>query len=177
MDSEEHPQSGFDLAELYPMLRRIASDRMRRERASHTLNATAVVHEAWIRLRGVDRLGEGDRNHFLSIAASTIRRVLVDHARARNAEKRGGGDGAVGLLTSVEGETQQIVEVIALHESLERLSKVDTDCARLVELRFFGGLTIDETADAMGIGRSSAVRLWRGARAWLKRDLGAAGSE
>ena len=167
-DAQHEQASPID--ELYESLRRIAAAQMRHERGGHTLDATAVVHEAWIRMRSVGDEIASDRVHFASVAAATIRRVLVDHARERNSLKRGGEFERVGLLTQIADITED-VDMLELHEALDRLATVNRDCARVVELRFFAGLSLDEAASVMGIGRSTVVRLWRGGRAWLKSEL------
>lgn len=165
------------LADLYETLRAIAQRQMGRERAGHTLQATAVVHEAFLRVADINETVWRDRNHFLSVAASTIRRVLVDHARGRDRLKRGGeGVGPVTLNTGVTETPSraglQEIDVLALDEALTRLAAKDKQAARLVELRFFGGLTIEDAADMLGIGRNTASRRWRAARAWLRVELG-----
>lgn len=165
------------MRELYETLRAIAGDHMRRERGEHTLQATAVVHEAYLRIADVDDAIWRDRAHFLSIAAATIRRVLVDHARQRDRDKRGGGARGVTLHSGVRGDDAPGVDVLALDDALRRLGDQNEQAARLVELRFFGGFSIDEAADLLGIGRNTAVRRWRTARAWLRRELDGALSE
>lgn len=175
-DGHEPPAEspGDALRDLYATLRAIAQDHMRRERDNHTLQATAVVHEAYLRLADVNESIWGDREHFLSVAAGTIRRVLVDHARAHNRDKRGGGERPLtihsGIASSIERAADPI-DVIALDEALSRLAQDSAESARLVELRFFAGFSIEQAADILGIGRNTAVRRWRVARAWLKREL------
>jgi RNA polymerase sigma factor (TIGR02999 family) len=160
---------------LYETLRAIARSQMRRERAGHTLEATAVVHEAYLRLADLDAQAWGDQEHFLSIAASAIRRVLVDHARGRNRLKRGGDAGRLTLhsgIADVAGDsTIECIDILALDEALTKLAAQDTESARLVELRYFGGMTIDQAAEHLSIGRNTAARRWRAARAWLKREI------
>ena len=179
--AEPPSSSGEALAELYETLRAIAQKQMASERANHTLQATAVVHEAYLRIADVDESIWRDRNHFLSVASSTIRRVLVDHARGRGRDKRGGGGERVqlhsGIYEDVPAGVDPTVDVLALHEALNALAQKDESLARIVELRFFGGLSIDDAADVMDIGRNTAVRRWRAARAWLKRELGPADQE
>jgi RNA polymerase sigma-70 factor (ECF subfamily) len=165
------------LADLYETLRAIAQDQMGRERMGHTLQATAVVHEAYLRVADINENIWRDRNHFLSVAASTIRRVLVDHARGRDRLKRGGGAAGPVTLNTGIAETPSrdgmaAIDVLALDDALTRLAQRDEQAARLVELRFFGGLTIEDAADLLGIGRNTASRRWRVARAWLRRELG-----
>lgn len=168
------------LADLYETLRAIAQSQMGRERAGHTLQATAVVHEAYLRVADINETVWRDRNHFLSVAASTIRRVLVDHARGRDSLKRGGGGGGgagpvtlnTGIAETPSRSGLAEIDVLALDEALTRLAARDEQAARLVELRFFGGLTIEDAADMLGIGRNTASRRWRAARAWLRIELG-----
>ncbi len=160
---------------IYDELHRQAARAMRRENDEHTLQATALVHEAWLRLADQDRAGWKNRAHFFGIAAQMMRRVLVDHARARLAEKRGGALQQV-TLSDIHGDAAEAngdVDVIALHEALERLATLDPDQARLVELRYFGGLNIEETAAALDISPATVKREWAVARAWLRRELGA----
>jgi RNA polymerase sigma factor (TIGR02999 family) len=150
---------------------------MRRERAGHTLQATAVVHEAYMRLAGEREIQWQNRAHFFAIAARAMRQVLLDYARQRHAGKRG-REGAqkveidVGLLA---GENR-IEDIVALDEVVTRLSELDQQQGRIVELRFFAGLSVEETAEAMGISDSTVKREWRLAKAWLHRELAAAES-
>ncbi|MGD1071545.1 MAG: sigma-70 family RNA polymerase sigma factor [Bryobacteraceae bacterium] len=162
---------------IYDELRRIAGAQMRRERAGHTLQATAVVHEAYVRLAGEREIQWQNRAHFFAIAARAMRQVLLDYARQRHAGKRG-GEGAqkveidVGLLA---GENR-IEDIVALDQVVTRLSELDRQQGRIVELRFYAGLSVEETAEAMGISESTVKREWRLAKAWLHRELAAAAS-
>ena len=159
---------------IYDELHRQAARAMRRENEQHTLQPTALVHEAWLRLVDQERAGWKNRAHFFGIAAQMMRRVLVDHARGRLAEKRGGGAQQV-TLSDIHGDAggqNEDVDVLALHEALERLAAFDPDQARIVELRYFGGMNIDETATAMGVSPATVKREWAVARAWLRRELG-----
>ncbi|MEO0484230.1 MAG: ECF-type sigma factor [Planctomycetota bacterium] len=179
-DASNADDAGSAAAELYESLRAIAHEHMRRERAGHTLEATAVVNEAYVRLAQLSGSAWEDREHFLSIAAGTIRRVLVDHARGRDRDKRGGGARPVTLHSGIGSwgpASESGVDVLALDEALRRLASDSEQAARLVELRFFGGLSIDQAAALLGIGRNTAVRRWRAARAWLRRELGVDGAE
>ncbi|MBO6741152.1 MAG: hypothetical protein JJ916_14965 [Phycisphaerales bacterium] len=171
--TSEHPNEQVNPAieDLYGILRAIAQKQMASERPDHTLEATAVVHEAYMRITDLNDSVYVDRNHFLSVAAETIRRVLVDHARAHNAQKRSGGRGAMTIHSGVVGSSAPL-DVLELDDALRRLSEQDPSYTRLVELRFFGGLSIEEAADILGIGRNTAVRRWRAARAWLRQELG-----
>lgn len=165
--------SSEEFAAIYDTLRAIAQSQLRRERVGHTLDATAVVHEAYIRIAKSGGSNWNDRNRFLSVAAGTIRRVLVDHARGRLRQKRGAGGQRLLLHSGIEGETGPTIDVLELHDALDELEQVEPSYARIVELRFFAGLTIEEAAETMQIGRNTAVRQWRVARAWLRNHLGA----
>ena len=156
-------------------LRRQAARAMRRESPTHTLQPTALVNEAYLRLIDQQRVQWRNRAHFFGVAASLMRRILVDHARSRLAAKRGGDVQRVSI-GDVEppdraSESAQDVDVLALHEALERLAALDPEQARLVELRYFSGLTIEETAEALGVSPATVKREWRFARAWLRREL------
>ena len=157
---------------IYNELHRQAARAMRRENDAHTLQATALVNEAYMRLVDQHAVEWRSRAHFFGIASQLMRRILVDHARAHLAEKRGGGtrqltlDGADNAVQPEDG-----VEILDLHEALERLAAFDPDQARIVELRYFGGFNIDETADALGVSPATVKREWVIARAWLRREL------
>ncbi|MCP3915007.1 MAG: sigma-70 family RNA polymerase sigma factor [bacterium] len=157
---------------VYDDLRAVASKRMRGESQDHTLQPTALVHEAFLRLIDQDRVDIRGRTHFFALAATTMRRVLVDHARGKQATKRGGSSKPEVL------EDHQIVrwddptEVLALDEALLKLAGTQPRQAQVVELRFFGGLTLEETASALGVSRDTVKLDWRFARAWLNRELG-----
>ena len=155
---------------VYDALRRIARHRLRGERAGHTLQTTALINEAYLRL--VDQsVPWQSREHFFGIAARLMRQILVDHARARQRLKRGGDRQQISLAC-VEAVPAQAADVLALNDALETLAAVDPQKSRIVELRFFGGLTIEETAQVMGISTPSVERGWRAARAWLQTELG-----
>jgi RNA polymerase sigma-70 factor (ECF subfamily) len=163
------------LPAIYAELHRQAARAMRRENEDHTLQATALVHEAYLRLVDQSRVEWRNRAHFFGVAAQLMRRILVDHARARRAAKRGGGDRAV-TLSNVDSAGQpdaSDMDVLALHEALEKLASLDPEQARLVEMRYFTGLNIEETAEALGISPATVKREWATARAWLRRELGA----
>jgi RNA polymerase sigma factor (TIGR02999 family) len=156
---------------VYDELRRLAGGYMRRERSDHTLQATALVHEAYLKLveqRSVDWQG---RAHFFGIAAQMMRRILIDHARAHLREKRGGGEEMVPLDEGLVFSPQQSSELLKLEESLERLTALDPRQGKIVELRFFGGLTVEETAEVLGISPKTVKRDWSVAKAWLHGDL------
>lgn len=155
---------------VYPELRALADRQMRGERGNHTLQPTALVNEAYLRLSGMDRIDWQDRAHFVRMAARIMREILVDHARRRDAAKRDGGHRVTltGLdLPAEEGN----VDVMGLDAALTRLEQLDPDKARVVELRYFGGLTIEETAEAMGSSPATVKRHWQAARAWLFNAL------
>jgi RNA polymerase sigma factor (TIGR02999 family) len=164
------------LEELTPLvlgeLRQLAAAYLRRERPGHTLQATALVNEAYLRLAGQKPGRWQGRKHFYGIAARLMRQVLVEHARRRGAEKRGGGRAAVTLGHADEVAGSPEVDVLAVHEALERLAAFDSQQARVVELRFFGGLSIEEAAEALGVGHATVEREWALARAWLRKELG-----
>jgi RNA polymerase sigma-70 factor, ECF subfamily len=158
---------------VYDELRRQAERAMRREGGEHTLQATALVHESYLRLVDQRRVEWRNRAHFFAIASTVMRRILVDHARARLTAKRGGGVVPITLAGAERGgapETDE-VDLLALHEALERLAVLDPEQARLVELRYFGGLTIEETSEALGVSPATVKREWALARAWLRREL------
>ena len=160
---------------VYDELRRLAELHFRRESAGHTLQPTAVVHEAYLRLVDQSRMTWKNRGHFFAVASQAMRRILVDHARARTAEKRGGGERRVTLEAAEESpEPIQEFDLLALDEALTRLKGLDHGQAQIVELRFFGGLSIEETAEAMETSPSSVKREFRSAKAWLYRELGLA---
>ena len=160
---------------VYGELREIAERHFRRERPGHTLQPTAVVHEAYFRLVDQTRVTWKNRGHFFAIASQAMRRILIDHARAREADKRGGREKPVTLDVGVASpEPADDVDLLALDEALVRLKALDEPQARIVELRFFGGLSIEETAEAMETSPSSIKREFRSARAWLFRELGRA---
>ena len=158
---------------VYDELRRLAELHFRRERVGHTLQPTAVVHEAYFRLVDQTRVTWKNRGHFFAVASQAMRRILVDHARARAADKRGGGEKRV-TLQAVEAaaEPVQELDLLALDEALTRLKALDGGQAQIVELRFFGGLSIEETAEALETSASSVKREFRSAKAWLYRELG-----
>ncbi|MCC6262904.1 MAG: sigma-70 family RNA polymerase sigma factor [Bryobacterales bacterium] len=158
---------------VYDELRRIARRHLARERKDHTLQSTALVHEAYLRLIGSSGSEYHNRQHFFAVAAQVIRRVLVDHARAVNAAKRGGGAQKILLEDQPEASTpaENVAEVLALHEALERLAVFDQQQERIVELRYFAGLSIEETAEVLGVSAATVKRDWVMARAWLAREL------
>ncbi|MFG0319848.1 MAG: ECF-type sigma factor [Planctomycetota bacterium JB042] len=156
---------------LYGELRRLASRAMARERSDHTLSPTALVNEMFVRIADQRTADALDRSRFLSLAARTMRRVLVDHARRRGADRRGNARGRLDVDGLEVAGAARGVDVLALDEALERLEALDARQARLVEIRFFGGRTFDEAAAALGVSVATAKRDWELARAWLHREL------
>lgn len=162
--------------QVYDELRRMAGGRLRRERPDHTLGATELVHEAFFRLVQLDRIDWQSRAHFLAIASQAMRNVLLDHAERRGAQKRGGGGRPITLERIDVPNDMPTDEVLALCEALERLEKLEPRQARVVECRFFGGLNLDETAEALGISAATVSRDWTIARAWLHAQLAGSSS-
>jgi RNA polymerase sigma-70 factor (ECF subfamily) len=157
---------------VYTELRRQARRALRRERQGHTLQATALVHEAWLRLDDQHDARWESRSHFLAVAALTMRRVLVDHERTRRALKRGGGGTQVTLSEAEQAVAPSDgVDVLALDDALARLAILDPRKARLVELRYFAGLSMPEAAAALGISQATVGREWAVSRMWLRREL------
>ena len=160
------------LAQLYRELHALAEQSMQRERADHTLQPTALVHEAWMRIAGGDEGREWQsRAHFLCVAAKAMRHVLVDHARRRMADKRGANATRFELDESVAVHDTRTLDVLALDEALQRLAQRDNELARMVELRFFGGLTFEETAKILSLSVRQVEGAWVTARGWLQREL------
>jgi RNA polymerase sigma factor (TIGR02999 family) len=163
------------LDELVPIvhqeLRRLARLQMRGERDNHTLQTTALVNEAFIRLVDLRRIRWQDRAHFLALSARLMRRILVDHARSRHYRKRGGGAVNVALDDSIDMSRERGADLVALDDALESLARVDPRKGQVVELRFFGGLSMDETAEALGISAETVLRDWRLAKVWLLREV------
>jgi RNA polymerase sigma factor (TIGR02999 family) len=172
LDLSDSKQAEELLAVVYEELRQLARGKLRGERPDHTLQPTALVHEAYLRLVDARTVSWESRRHFFGTAARAMRQVLVDHARRRDADKRGGAWERVTLDTGVAEEDAGPADVLDLHQALEKLSASDTDLARLVELRFFAGLTLDEAAEALGVSRRKVAKDWSVARLWLKRELG-----
>jgi RNA polymerase sigma factor (TIGR02999 family) len=157
---------------VYAELRRIAARQLRRERPNHTLQPTALVHEVYLRLVDQHQVDWNSQAHFFGVAAQAMRRILVDHARRRGAGKRGDGVPCVPIDEAKEVAAATEIPVLALDRALDRLQKVDPELARIVELRAFGGLTIDQAAHVLNVSPSTAKRDWRTAKAWLNRELG-----
>jgi RNA polymerase sigma factor (TIGR02999 family) len=155
------------LARMQPELRRIAAGYMQRERSGHTLQATALVNELFLKLMGGATVEWQDRAHFLAVASQQLRRILVDHARERQAQKRGGGELATTLLEGSAVSRPFEESLLDLHRALDELSKLDSRAARVIELRYFGGLTEKEAAEVLGISIATLKRDWEAGRAWL----------
>jgi RNA polymerase sigma factor (TIGR02999 family) len=156
---------------VYAELRRIADAYLRRERGNHTLQPTALVHEAWLRLVRQDGGQFDHRKQFYALAAQVMRRILVDHARAANADKRGGGATNLTLDESAAARSAPIVELLALDEALDQLAAASPRQARVIELRYFGGLRVDETAEVLGVSAPTVTRDQQAAEAWLARAM------
>jgi len=172
-DAGRGERTAFDrlLPMVYGSLRRLASSALRGERRGHTLSATALANEAYMRLAALRRVAWQDRAHFFAVAARAMRRVLVNHAVARRAQKRGSGAVSVDIDSVALVSDDRLDDVLAVHEALDRLQKIAPDAARVVECRVFMGLTIDETATAMELSPATVKRQWTAARAWLTREL------
>ena len=156
---------------VYPELRRIAGRFMRNERTPHTLQPTALVNEAYLRLAGEADIAWQNKAHFLALAALSMRQILVDHARSRAAKKRGGNQNQITLSEPLLGNSPPIFDVLFIHEAIEQLTALDARQAHIVELHFFGGLSFEEIASVLGISARTVKRDWSMARAWLKTRL------
>ena len=170
--SEGDPEALERLLPLvYQELKHMADRYLRRERSDHTLQATALVHEAYLKLIDQRNVRWQNRAHFFGIAAQAMRRILVDHARDRQAEKRGGGSVKLSLDDELDLSDKRASELIALDDALTTLAEMDPQKCRIVELRFFGGLSIEETAEVLDIGSATVIRQWRLAKAWLYGEI------
>ncbi len=158
------------MPKVYGELRRLAGVHLRDERAGHTLQPTALVHEAFLRLSDAEAASIADRTHFFRLASRLMRQILVDHARGKQTQKRGGELARV-TLTDVSSPQAAEVDLLGLEDALRKLESLDARKARLVELRFFGGLGEEQAAEAIGISRTQAAREWRVTRAWLADEL------
>jgi RNA polymerase sigma factor (TIGR02999 family) len=156
---------------IYGELQKIASRCMRREKPGNTLQTTALVNEAWLHLAGGAQVDWRDRAHFFAVASQVMRRILVDGARARRAGKRGGAALRFSLNESIDAARPRDAELIALDDALDSLAKLDPRKARIVEMRFFGGLTVEETASVLKLSPETIMRHWKLARAWLLREM------
>jgi RNA polymerase sigma factor (TIGR02999 family) len=167
----KNPTVNAALPAVYDELRQLASGYLRRERSDHTLQPTALVHESYLRLLNQRSVDWSNRLEFLSIAARMMRRILADYAIARSAQKRGSGEPKLQLDEALDFCDDRAIDVAAVDQALRDLEAMDPRQAQLVELRFFGGLTIDETAEVMSISPATVKREWMTARRWLQREL------
>jgi RNA polymerase sigma factor (TIGR02999 family) len=158
---------------VYEELRRLAARQMRRERAGHSLQTTALVNEAYLRLVDSRNVRPRDRSHFLAIAATAMRRLLIDRARARRTAKRAAGASATALEEPPDPASQRAGDLVALDDALRELAALDPRKERVVELKYFGGLTNEETAEALDVSVATVKRDWNEARIWLRRSMGA----
>lgn len=175
VEREEAPEALVAL--LYQELRRLAGACLRGERPNHTLQPTALVNEAYLRLAAQLPHGPEDRVQFLVAASRLMREILIDYARTRNRAKRGGGQAPVCIEDVAAFSNEREVDLIALDDALSALERIDPEQRKLVELRYFGGLSIEETAQALGVSSATVKREWRIARAWLHRELSAVSSD
>lgn len=175
MADADRPAADDLVAQLYDELRALARAHLRRERAGHTLGTTALVNEAYLRLAGQGGLGEADRTRFFAVASTTMRRLLIDHARKRQRLKRGGGASPVPLEAAEDADAllteDEADELLALDAALERLTAANPRASAVVQHRFFGGLTLDETAALLGVSLKTVQRDWLVARAWLRKEV------
>ena len=172
------PECRFDLDAILPLvydeLRSCASRALSNERSDHTLQSTELVHEAYVRLAGLKEIDWNDKRDILRAAVGVMRRVLIDHARSRNSQKRGGGNlmlSCADELVPAKDDEQETIDLIALDEALEKLGGIDQQKAEIVELRYFGGQTVDEIAGVIGISPATVKRHWTFTKAWLHREL------
>lgn len=156
---------------VYDELHRLARQYMGRERPGHTLQPTALINEAYVRLVDASRINWQSRSHFIAICARTMRRVLIDSARARGYQKRGGGADQAALEEALLVWSEPPADILSLDEALTHLSEMDERASRIVEMRFFGGLTVNETAEVLQISPETVLRDWKAAKAWLLREL------
>jgi RNA polymerase sigma factor (TIGR02999 family) len=156
---------------VYPELRRLARQYMRRESPTHTLQTSALINEAYLRLVDQPNTEWHDRAHFFAVAAQVMRHILIDHARSHHYAKRGGGAQHIALDDAAVVNQERAAEFVALDDALRRLAEVDPRKGRIVELRFFGGLTVKETAEVVKLSEITVKREWRAAKAWLLRDI------
>jgi RNA polymerase sigma factor (TIGR02999 family) len=179
LDLSSGDRSALDrlLPVIYDHLHRLAERELRRERADHTLSPTALVHEAYLKLVQLDRISWQGRNHFFGACSQVMRRILISYARMKRAGKRGGGAAEmVTLENAMVAAVERPDDLIALDEALARLALLNERQARVIECRFFGGMDVEQTADALGISPATVKRDWVTARAWLNRELRSAGT-
>jgi RNA polymerase sigma-70 factor (ECF subfamily) len=174
LDWSRGDQSALDklMPLVYGELRRMANRYMRRERVGHTLQATALINEAYLRLVDQQNVQWQNRAHFFAISAQLMRRILVDHARSHTRAKRGGGVLRVSLNEALVPSQERAAELVALDEALKRLATIDLRKSQVVELRFFGGLSVEETAEVLKVTPMTVTRDWKTAKAWLHREIG-----
>ena len=156
---------------VYDELRRLARRYLRRERPDHTFQSAALVHEAYLRMAQQDAIPLNNRAHFFAVAAQLMRHILVEHARNRRAAKRGGGDAKLTLDTGIALPSKPDVDLVVLDDALTRLAELDPRQSRIIEMRFFGGLSLEETAAVLDISLATVKREWASARAWMRREL------
>ena len=173
VDWQRGDRSALDrlMPAVYEELHRLAGRYLAREPSDHTLQATALVHEAYVRLVDQRSVRWQNRAHFFGIAAQLMRRILVDHARRRDAAKRGDGARPLSLDEAADHTPSHPLDILELDRALERLTALDSEQGRIVEMRFFGGLTVEESAEVLGVSPRTVKRQWRAARAWLYREL------
>ena len=171
LDLADRAQADELLTLVYGELRVLAGRHLAREQAAHTLQPTALVHEVYLRLAGGRKITWESRAHFFGIAARSMRQVLVDHARRRDADKRGGGLRHIPLHSDLMADSDDGCDILELHAALERLDAMDPQLSRLVEVRFFAGLSLDDAAIALGVSRRKVAKDWSVARLWLSREL------
>ena len=173
LDWRDGDQAALDrlMPLVYDELRRMASYYLRNERPGHTLQTGALVNEAYVRLVDHEQIAWQNRAHFFGVAAQAMRRILVDHARTRNYQKRGGAAQRVSLDQAADVTGERAAELIALDEALKELARLDPRKSQVVELRYFGGLSMEETAEVLGISTATVSRDWETAKAWLLREL------
>ena len=156
---------------IYEELKRVAANYLRRERSDHTLQPTALVNEAYMKMVDITQVSWQNKAHFIGVAANQMRRILIDHARQHNAQKRGGEFHILTLNEEIDKAGEESTELIELDDALNELAKMDPVKAQIVELRYFGGLSVEETADALSVSPKTVMRDWQLAKAWLMREL------
>jgi RNA polymerase sigma-70 factor, ECF subfamily len=159
------------IALVYDELRKVAANYLRRERSEHTLQPTALVNEAYLKLIDISNVSWRDRAHFFAVASNVMRQILVDHARARATEKRGGNAQTIALDEAISFSQQPEIDLLALDDALKILASLDEKQAQIVEMRFFGGLSVEETAEVLGVSARTVKREWAFAKAWLHKTL------
>ena len=171
MSAGDHLAADRLIAIVYDDLRNLAASYLKNEVTGHTLQPTALVNEAFVKLVGQDRVDWRGRTHFFAVGAKMMRRILVDHARAGHRQKRGGGRQRIQLTPELAVSSRPDEDVLRVHDALEKLSQLDERQSRIVDLRYFGGLSVQEVADVMGMSKRSVEAEWTMIRAWLRREL------